>query len=210
MDIHQDKLPTATGELIALFQEKSPSFLRKFYLSGGTGLALQLGHRESEDLDFFSQDYFSPQKIETELKAFGSLLETELADGTLNTFLNKVKLQFLEYPHPMLQPFIIWNGLQISSILDIACTKLQTVGARGSKKDFIDIYFLLKKFSLSELLDVTVKKYKGSNYSQAHILKSLVYFTDAEKQPMPRMHQDVTWEEMKLAIVKAVKSVSLV
>lgn len=210
MDIHQDKLPTTTGELIALFQEKSPSFLREFYLSGGTGLALQLGHRESEDLDFFSQDYFSPQKIETELKVFGNLLETELADGTLNTFLNKVKLQFLEYPHPMLQPFIIWNGLQISSILDIACTKLQTVGARGSKKDFIDIYFLLKKFSLSELLDVTSKKYKGSNYSQTHILKSLVYFTDAEKQPMPRMHQDVTWEEMKLAIVKAVKSVSLV
>ena len=94
-------------------------------------------------------------------------------------------------------------------MLDIACTKLQTVGMRGSKKDFIDIYFLLEKYSLHELLLATKKKYATSNYSQTHILKSLVYFTDAEEQPMPRMHKDIAWEELKKKIIYEVKAISL-
>lgn len=178
-----------------------------FYLSGGTGLSLQLGHRESEDLDFFSNKTFDPQKIEQELVSFGTLSETQPSTGTLNTYIEEVKLQFLEYPYPLLEPFVEWEGIRISSILDIACTKLQTIGMRGSKKDFVDLYFLLQKFSLEELLAATRKKYMSINYSQPHILKSLVYFTDAEEQPMPRMHIDTEWEEIKSFITGKVKSI---
>jgi len=203
-----ETLPQATAVLIDQFQEKPQSFLHNFYLSGGTALSLQLGHRESEDLDFFSQDIFNPQQLERELSRFGQLSQTELAPGTVNTFLQGVKLQFLEYPYPLLESTKAFNQIALSSVLDIACTKLQTIGMRGSKKDFIDLYFLLERYSLSELFSATEKKYSQVNYSQTHILKSLVYFGDAENQPMPRMHKKVDWEDIKSTIIEKIKNVS--
>lgn len=202
-------LPKDTALLLRHFEEKNPDFLKTFYLSGGTALSLQLGHRESEDLDFFSEQPFSPQTIEQQVLPFGNLSETELAKGTLNTFLNGVKLQFLYYPYPLVESVTQWQGIRLSSVVDIACTKLQTIGIRASKKDFIDLYFLLKHFSLETLFLYTKKKYAKSDYSQAHILKSLVFFEDAENQPMPRMHKDVSWEQAKEAITDSVKSISL-
>lgn len=140
---------------------------------------------------------------------FGVLSQTELATGTLNTFLSGVKVQFLEYPYPLILPYISWEAVHISSISDIACTKMQTVGMRGSKKDFVDIYFLLKQFSLETLLSLTKQKYKASDYSETHILKSLVYFVDAETQPMPKMHQHVSWDEVKNTLITSVKAMML-
>lgn len=208
--IFTDTLPKHTTRLVSQLQTQKPLFLSSFYLSGGTGLSLQLGHRESEDLDFFSRDSFTPQRLEMELTPFGSLRQTEFAEGTLNTFLNEVKLQFLEYPYPLLQPFVEWKGIQLSSVLDIGCTKLQTISMRGSKKDFVDLYFLLEKHSLEDLLLYAQVKYAQSDYSQTHIIKSLVYFEDAEGQPMPRMHKPVQWEEIKEKIILEVKSLSLI
>lgn len=89
--------------------------------------------------------------------------------------------------------------------IDIACDKLRTIGMRGSKKDFIDLYFILKQYSLEELFKQLDKKYRRSNYNLPHILKSLVYFVNADGQPMPRMHQEVGWEEIKQEVVKKVK-----
>jgi hypothetical protein len=204
-----ETLPKNTSRVFHYLSDKTPVFLESFYLSGGTALSLQLGHRESEDLDFFSSKQFSPQRLEQQLKEYGSLAETELARGTLNTFLNGVKLQFLEYPYPLIKPLIQWRGINLSSVLDIGCTKLQTVGMRGSRKDFIDIYFLLEKYSLQELLETTREKYVESDYSETHILKSLIYFIEAENQPMSRMHKDVSWEEVKTAITAAVKTIDI-
>jgi len=202
-------LPAKTARLLKLFSEKKPDFLSSFYLSGGTALSLQLGHRESEDLDFFSEQSFEPDALEKQLLSYGALAETELVKGTLNTYLDGVKLQFLLYPYRLIEPLVEWGSTRLSSVIDIACTKLQTVGMRGSKKDFIDIYFILQHFSLPELLEYTKKKYAESDYSETHILKSLVYFDDAEDQPMPRMHQDVSWEQVMRSIIKAVKSISI-
>ena len=202
-------LPAKTARLLKLFSEKKPDFLSSFYLSGGTALSLQLGHRESEDLDFFSEQSFEPDALEKQLLSYGALAETELVKGTLNTYLDGVKLKFLLYPYRLIEPLVEWGSTRLSSVIDIACTKLQTVGMRGSKKDFIDIYFILQHFSLPELLEYTKKKYAESDYSETHILKSLVYFDDAEDQPMPRMHQDVSWEQVMRSIIKAVKSISI-
>jgi len=207
--IFTDTLPDHTARLVILLQKRQPAFLSSFYLSGGTGLSLQLDHRESEDLDFFSQSSFNPNDLEKELISFGKLSQTELSKGTLNTFLKTVKLQFLEYPYPLLEPLIKWNGVQISSVLDIACTKLQTISIRGNKKDFVDLYFLLKRYSLTDLLQASQKKYAQVDYNQTHILKSLVYFDNAEEQPMPRMHSQVRWTKIKEKIISAVKSVPL-
>jgi len=199
-------LPLKTKELISLLQDKNPDWLHDFYLTGGTALSLFLGHRESEDLDWFTENNFDPIKLQAKIEVFGKLEGTEISEGTLNTSLTGIKLQFLEYPYPLLEPIIDWQNINLSSLIDIACTKLQTIGMRGSKKDFIDIYFLLKHFSFEELFKKLDKKYSKTNYNLPHILKSLVYFDNAENQPMPRMHQDVSWGKIKEEIIKKIKS----
>lgn len=198
-------LPEKTNILVTLFQKNQPSFLNDFYLSGGTALSLQIGHRESEDLDFFNENDFDPKKIESDLTSFGLLKETELDRNTLNTYLNEVKLQFLGYPYKLIEPLADWQGIKLSSVIDIACTKLQTVGMRGSKKDFIDIYFLLDIYSLEDMFKGLQKKYLKVGYNTTHILKSLVYFEDAENQPMPRMHKGIDWTSVKNRLIEEVK-----
>lgn len=204
--LYIETLPHNTKMLLETIQVSAPGFLKKFYLSGGTALSLQLGHRESEDLDFFTKDNFRPEVLQEELVTFGTLQQTELAKGTLNTFIQGVKLQFLEYPYLLTEPLVSWNTIQLSSVADIACTKLQTIGMRGSKKDFIDIYFLLKQYSLEDLFLLLKKKYPTVEYSQTHILKSLVYFDDADAQPMPKMHKQVAWEDVKEKMKNVIKT----
>src|SRR6266487_2793930 len=142
-------LPSRTAEL--LNQLSNQNFLTPFYLSGGTALALEIGHRESEDLDFFSENDFDPLVLQQKVLQLGRLDDVEVAAGTLNLFLNGVKMQFLLYPYQLLEPTIPWNGIALSSELDIACTKIMTVSMRGSKKDFIDMFFILQKYSLPKL-----------------------------------------------------------
>lgn len=175
-----------------------------FYLSGGTALALQIGHRESEDLDFFSETDFEPAKIQLELEKLGKLSSLEIEQGTLNFFWDDVKIQFLHYPYRLLEKKVGFDGIDLSSKIDIACTKLLTVSSRGSKKDFIDIYFLLQEYDLDQLFAKLKEKYPESDYNQFHILKSLVYFADADGQPSPRMHKKVDWEQIEDEITRKV------
>jgi len=199
-------LPPKTTLLIKDFKQIKPSFLDNFYLSGGTALSLQLNHRESIDLDFFTQKDFDPKLLQSELEKFGRLTSLELDINTLNTFLKGVQVQFLGYPYPLLKPVINWGGIKLSSLIDIACTKLQAISQRGSKKDFIDFYFILQKYSLEELFRKVDQKYKYSGFNKVHILKSLVYFANAESQPMPKMHQKVNWKKVKKMIIDRVTS----
>lgn len=204
MNVYIQTLPEDTKTV--LDKIKNIPDLQNFYLSGGTALALQLGHRESEDLDFFSKEKFSPELLQQKLSTAGRLENVEISEGTLNVFLENVKLQFLHYPYDLLEKPQLWNGILISSVIDIACTKLVTISMRGNKKDFIDIYVILKKFSLPELFKELDGKYANVNYSHTHILKSLVYFEDADKQPMPKMHISISWDDVKSIIVKEVKN----
>ncbi len=195
--LHLKTLPFKAENLLKDFQEEKPNFLKNFYLSGGTALSLQLGHRESVDLDFFNRKPFKPEKLQPELEKFGKLKDLELEENTLNAFLNGVQVQFLSHLYPLLEPPVKWKGVKISSVVDIGCTKMQTIGMRGAKKDFIDLYFILKKYSLKDLFEAMNKKYGKSEFNRIHVLKSLIYFKDADLQPMPRMHEEVEWREIK-------------
>ncbi len=203
MNIHTETIPQSTKEVLSKI--KHLSALKKFYLSAGTALSLQLGHRESEDLDFFNGEQFDPQVVQQQLLEVGSLDNTEISLGTLNTFLQGVKLQFLYYPYRLLEEPEIWDGIFISSVIDIACTKLITISMRGSKKDFVDLYVILQTITLQELFKKLDEKYQDINYNHTHILKSLVYFEDADRQPMPRMHIALNWDEVKRVIVEKVR-----
>ena len=174
----------------------------KFYLAGGTALAVQLGHRESIDLDWFCPSDFSNQEIKFELSTLGELKITSEEKGTINGTLDDVKVSFLRYQYDLMFPFFQMDGVKLADERDIAAMKIDAMSSCGSRKDFIDIYFLLKKYSLVDLIEFFEKKYHGIDYNKLHILKSLVYFVDADDEPMPRMLEKVDWEKVKKEIRK--------
>ncbi len=207
LSFNTQALPKSTFALIELFHSKKPSFLNFFYLSGGTGLALHLGHRQSEDLDFFTPQSFDLHQLLARLQNLSDQLDqVEMYKNTLNLYLNQVKLQFLTYPYPLLKPLTNWENIKISSVIDIACTKLITISQRGFKKDFVDLYFVLQRIPLEKLFSALEGKYKNVSFNKLHILKSLTFFNEADEQPMPKMLKPITWEqirsELTIAVVK--------
>ena len=189
--------------------KKKRSFGQFLSISGGTGLALQIGHRESEDLDFFSQKDFNSELLQKEFANISHLENVQIDKGTLNCFVDNVQIQFLHYPYKLLEEKIDWEGIAVSSVLDIACTKLLTISSRVNRKDFIDLYFILQIYPLSFLFKKLGEKYTNINYDKLHILKSLIYFEEADSQPSQRMHKAVNWETIKKEIKKVDKDFKL-
>lgn len=177
-----------------------------FYLAGGTALALRLGHRMSEDLDFFSNASFSIDELVRDLASLGKMVVDRREPGTLVGSLSGVRISFLSYGYPLVNKVWSWSGLQIADPVDIACMKLIAVGDRGLKRDFIDMYFLLREvLDLDALFDAMETKYAGIDYNRVHLLKGLTFFDDAEADPMPKMLVPVDWEEAKAAITQEVE-----
>lgn len=178
------------------------SFVNKYYLAGGTALALHFGHRFSHDLDFFSQNPESTQIIRGGLEGRGKLEIIQNDFGTFNGILNDVKISFFVYKYPLLYSPKLYKSIKIADVLDIACMKLDAVSSRGTKRDFIDLFFICQKTSLSKILSLYLKKYALVKVNRLHIIKSLVYFVDAENDPMPQMIGKASWGEVKVFFEK--------
>ncbi|WP_294544058.1 nucleotidyl transferase AbiEii/AbiGii toxin family protein [uncultured Bacteroides sp.] len=168
-------------------------------LVGGTALALQLGHRKSIDLDLFGRINADSQELQEALRTIGTL--TILSDSkNIHIYvLNEVKIDIVNYTYPWLSDVVCKDGIRLASPKDIAAMKITAVKGRGTKKDFVDIYFLLKRYSLKKILDFYSRKYPDSSSFMA--MKSLAYFEDAEEEPMPYMFIDVSWDEIKQNIL---------
>ncbi len=158
----------------------------QFYLAGGTGLALQIGHRDSVDFDFFSNNSFDPNKmIERLSKIFSQNLfkVTQIEKNTLSILLNsEIKISFMTYDYPLLNPLISTEYLNIASIPDIACMKLSTIMQRSAFKDYVDLYEIMKIYSLKQLILFVKKKYPMIDSTV--ILKSLSYLEDITDEPL--------------------------
>jgi len=168
-----------------------------FYLAGGTGLALYLGHRRSFDLDFFlGQDFKEDSVIQKlqNLEAF-SLVAKEPA--TIYATIHHVKISFIAYVYPLLFPLQSFLSTNVADARDIGCMKISAIASRGTKRDFIDLYAASQQFGLKQFLVWFEKKFSQTRYNRVHVLKSLTFFDDAEKDPMPDMLTAVSWEEVK-------------
>ena len=184
------------------------SQLEHFYLVGGTALALQLGHRESIDLDMFTTEAFDKTELlDTLNSVFDDLrIESEGA-SMLITNINAIKVDFVKRSYPILFPTVLTEGVRMLDIKDIAPMKLKAVTQRGSKKDFFDIYFLLELISMEEMLLLFKEKFK--QHEIFHVVKSLSYFEDAENYADPNVFDpSVTWNKVKSTIRKTVKNMT--
>lgn len=166
-----------TFELIQQLQAKD--FLKDFYLVGGTALALVLGHRNSIDIDLFTQNNFSTLELSEQLSDFSSVSISFDRANTLMCVINDIKTDFIKHNYNLINKPISEEGIIYLSIEDIAAMKLNAIARSGKRlKDFIDIYFLLELFSVSQMLGFYEQKYPQSNKLIA--LKGLGYFGDID------------------------------
>lgn len=192
--MYKEALYTKTEQVLRKIENNQ--ILETFYLAGGTALAMQLGHRKSIDLDFFSSEFPKNELIKQALKDYNPKIIHE-ERGTLDFIIDDVKVSFLEYKYPLIQDFVYFEGLKMAQVLDLACMKVTAVSSRGSKKDFVDLYFVLREYTFEEIFDYFAKKYQGVNYQKIHMLKSLAFFDDAEQDPEPDYLVPADWGEIK-------------
>ncbi|MBQ0124317.1 MAG: nucleotidyl transferase AbiEii/AbiGii toxin family protein [Bacteroidales bacterium] len=171
-------------------------------LVGGTALALQIGHRKSIDLDFFGNVSASLEEIVLEFSEFANANPLSSSKTMRFLIVDGVKVDIVNYPYNWIDKPVIENGIILAGIKDISAMKLSAITNRGTKKDFIDLYFLLKRFSFNELIDFYLEKYSDAQLFT--MLKSLTYFEDAEADPLPVMVDSISWDEAKASIVMAV------
>lgn len=193
----------ATVELLKSLMQAP--VLANFNLAGGTALALQIGHRESYDLDLFSQAKFSTDEIFLKLKQDFDAQLVSQSEPILISFIRGIKVDCVYHSYSFKHPIIETDGIRLLHIEDIAAMKLSAVAGRGRKRDFFDLFFLLKEFSLPQLLDLYSTKYGES--SAFHAIRSLTYFDDAEADADPVLFEKVSWKAVKRHIQKEVSKI---
>jgi hypothetical protein len=180
--------------------------LEGWVLAGGTGLALQFGHRYSEDLDLFRREPFDPQRMLDELARLGQVSVQARSPGTLHAVIDGLRMSFLEAQADFLFPGSPYRGMVVADPSDIAVMKVIAIGGRGSRKDFVDLFFLFRNgITLESVFRMLRKRFRGIDYNEYHLRKALVYFADAEIEPMPNMIRSVSWETIRKAIVEEVR-----
>jgi predicted nucleotidyltransferase component of viral defense system len=194
---------TVSPELLELLEKimKLDSF-NDYLLVGGTSLALQMGHRNSIDIDLFGNCEINEELFTRTLNGFGAFEVFKKSKNILITSINGVKVDFVNYKYPLLRDYIVINGIRMASKEDIAAMKINAIAGRGSKKDFIDLYFLLNEFSLTEIIDFYLQKYFDGSKFMA--IKSLSYFSDADIDQTPDIYLDFNWETCKQKIISEV------
>ena len=189
------------GTLGLLKQLQSLDILSEMRLVGGTSLALQIGHRKSIDIDLFGILTVEFDILIDELKTLGEVVLLKNSKNIHSLLINDIKVDIVNYNYKWLTNKMTIDNIYFATIEDIAAMKLNAIMGRGSKKDFIDLYFILKNYTLTTLMDFYSKKYHDGSIFL--VLKSLAYFDDADEQEMPFMFHNTSWQTMKNNIKKA-------
>ncbi|HOY30990.1 MAG TPA: nucleotidyl transferase AbiEii/AbiGii toxin family protein [Bacteroidales bacterium] len=181
------------------------NYLADFVLAGGTALAFQIGHRRSIDLDMFTGKDFDSDVLLSKLLNDYEILVLLKMPNTLICNINNIKVDFIRFKYPPIRPLIEVDDFRLFDIIDIAAMKIDAITGRGNKKDFFDLYFLLKQFKLTSLLEFYKEKYQ--HQTLFHVIRSISYFKDAENNPEPLVFDTkVTWSKVKKQISKELQN----
>ncbi len=189
--IFKEALPTYSYELLKRVS-KNTGF-SKFYLAGGTSLALQIGHRKSVDLDFFSSEPFS-SNITSELK--DDYKAISISNNSIELIVENTKVMFWYFAFPLIKELVKKEKLSLADPLDIGLMKLLAIQGRTTKKDIIDLYFIDKEIiKLEDLLELFESSYKETSFNAYSSLKSLFDIEKLKNDPMPEMLKEVSFDE---------------
>ena len=181
-------------------------------LAGGTALALQIGHRISVDLDFFTAEPFKVEAIISGIRKTGNTFRIlSESEDHLTADVGGVKISLFRYEYPFLQKPIISDNAKIAGLLDIAAMKIIAVNQRGTRRDFIDLYYIMQEIPFHKIAGHMVKRFGKERINAVNIGKSLIYFSDAESEPDPQYLEGKTirWEAVKQFFKQHVKQMVL-
>jgi len=202
--LHKDPFIVKPATFKLIQQLQALPELREFYLVGGTALALQLGHRNSIDIDLFTKNDFTPESLLKFLESAFSIQPSFATKNTLLSIINSIKVDFICHAYPLVLPPITEEGITFLSLQDIAAMKLNAISNSGKRlKDFIDVYFLLEHFSLKEMIEFYTIKYPRFNPLIA--LKAINYFEDIDPAiDPPKLRAKLPLSEIKKRIQDSV------
>ncbi len=192
-------LPSSTRKALEYARNETWLGESGWYLAGGTALALQVGHRQSIDLDFFTQEKtFTPAEVTRHFPDTvwqGKIIK----EGTIYGILCKAKVSFIAYPFFVSAvPPLKYGAVAVLAKEDIAVMKIIAISQRGRKRDFVDLYWYVKNVApLESVVQKLPRQYPNIAHNFHHIIKALNYFDDAENDPMPTLFFDATWEQIK-------------
>jgi hypothetical protein len=186
----------------------SDAYFDKFRLFGGTALALHIGHRISVDADFISAETFSKEQLAHKLSQRFPNTLSNVVTGDLGVFakVSSIKLDFLSWNQPFIREAERHGSIRLMHTEEIIAHKLFAILNMGEKKDYVDLAFLLKDYSLQDMISFYAEKYNKSNTVQ--LLKYLLSYGDIDFQPKPKMTSDISWEFLKLQLKEAVQKYS--
>ncbi|PIS07966.1 hypothetical protein COT78_00585 [Candidatus Berkelbacteria bacterium CG10_big_fil_rev_8_21_14_0_10_43_13] len=200
---HWEILDQKRLDLLPLFKP----FKDDFYLAGGTALALQIGHRDSIDFDFFSSRSFSTEELFHKVEqvfADHRIVKTQEEKDTLTLVVDEnIKLSFFSYPYRLVEPLLDENNFNMASVGEVGAMKLSAITSRSVLKDYVDLYFILHDISLENLFEIATEKFPTINTNT--ILKSLVYFDDIEIEPILFKSDEIDLETIKKYLADTVK-----
>jgi hypothetical protein len=167
------------------------------YLAGGIAVALRLQHRPSRDLDLFTPA--SDPATLTFDRIDPSIRILTRAEGTLHLEVGGVPASILRYRYPLIAPSESIPGipLPLASLDDLECMKLSAIAGRGARRDFWDLHALLtaRGRGIGQALEAYARKYAMEDLG--HVVRSLVYFIDAESEPLPVGLTDLHWAQIR-------------
>lgn len=204
-----DILPKSTFKALNYLKDASWLPGGSWYLAGGTALALQAGHRQSVDLDFFTTEKtFLPAEVVIHLPE--DVWQADIVkDGTIYGKIHHAKVSFIAYPFFLpVKPKLTYGFVEMLDKDDIAVMKTIAISQRGRKRDFVDLYWYVKNVApLLSVVSKLKKQYPTVAHNFQHIIKSLTYFEDADKDPMPSLLFEANWDSIKKFFqVEAVKT----
>lgn len=205
--MHEQTLPGTTAGTLALLSEKN-CLPENTYLAGGTAAALQLGHRVSWDLDFFTPIPFEERVLQQHLEQIGMKPKHSAWRTVLGTF-NEIDFSCFFYEYPLLCTTHTFNGIAICDLQDIAAMKIDAIATRGVQRDFVDLYCIMQEhnFSLTKVLNLYQEKFNTDDDKLIHIIKSLTYFAEAEGQQARPLEMliDLDWKDVRTFFEEAVQ-----
>lgn len=189
---------TLLPDTVRALKEIKPGILpSRTYLAGGTSLALQIGHRISVDLDFFTPIKFDEIIIANELKKIKGFSLEQTGNLSVLGKIGETRFSIFSYPYELVAPTENFEKVLLAGKKDLAAMKVHALEDRGTKRDFIDVFFLTKDFTLEEMLEFYSQKYHCLDDHLYSIIRSLNYFSDAEEEEIPTMLKPIDWQEVK-------------
>ena len=178
-------------------------FNRKFYLVGGTAIALHIGHRQSIDFDLFCEKPFAKMYVNNKLSAipFKKIKLFEDVDQ-MHFYINEVKMTFFHFPYPIQHDIKINNIISLPALKTLAAMKAYTLGRRAKWKDYVDLYFILKDhFSFAEISE-EARNCFGDLFSEKLFRQQLAFHADINyAEPVEFIVAAPTEEEIKAFLI---------